>query len=226
MEKPGALSRGYARAKSIAVERFQLLVHIGALLPLVNLFWDHWTDGLTINPIQAATLRTGKIALVMLILTLACTPLNTLFGFRPAIKARRALGLYTFMYAAIHFYIFIGIDYAFDLELLIEAIFEKRYALVGFSAFLILLPLAITSFKVWQKKLGKNWKRLHRLVYLASLLVIVHYVWLVKSDIRVPLAYGGIVVALLLLRIPRVKKAAADFRQRLQRVVRTRSLTS
>jgi sulfoxide reductase heme-binding subunit YedZ len=226
VEKSSALSRGYGWARSFVFENFQLLVHIGALLPLANLLWDAWTDGLTINPIQAATLRTGKIALVMLTITLACTPLNTLFGFRPALKARRALGLYTFMYAAIHFYIFIGVDYAFDLELLKEAIFEKRYALVGFAAFLILLPLAVTSFKVWQKKLGKNWKRLHRLVYLAGLLVIVHYVWQVKSDIRVPLAYGALIGALLFLRIPPVKKVAASLRQRLQHIVRTRSLTS
>lgn len=226
VEKSNAISRGYSSVRAFVLEHFQLLVHIGALLPLANLLWDAWTDGLTVNPIQAATLRTGKIALVMLVLTLTCTPLNTLFGFRPALKARRLLGLYTFMYASIHFYIFVGVDYGFDLELLREAIFEKRYALVGFSAFLILLPLAITSFKVWQKKLGKNWKRLHRLVYLAGLLVIVHYVWLVKSDIRVPLAYGGLVAVLLFLRIPRVKKAAAGLRQRLQYIVRTKSLVS
>lgn len=226
VERSNTLSRSFDRAWAFLLERFQLLVHFAALLPLANLLWDAWTDNLTVNPIQAATLRTGKIALVMLVLTLTCTPLNTLFGFRPALKARRALGLYTFIYAAIHFSIFVGVDYAFDIELLKEAIFEKRYALVGFAAFLILLPLAITSFKVWQKKLGKKWKRLHRLVYLAGLLVIVHYAWSVKSDIRVPLAYGGLVVALLFLRIPRVKKSAAGLRQRLQYVVRTRSLIS
>jgi sulfoxide reductase heme-binding subunit YedZ len=221
--KPGVISSRVTRARLFILKHFQVLVHIGALLPLANLLWDAWNDDLTFNPIQAATLRTGKTALVLLILTLACTPLNTLFGFRPALKARRALGLYTFLYVAIHFYIFVGLDYVFDPELIKGAIFEKRYALVGFSAFLLLLPLAITSFKWWQKKLGKNWKRLHRLIYPAALLVIVHYVWLVKADIRVPLAFGALVVGLLILRIPRVKKATVALRQQVQNWLRTRS---
>jgi methionine sulfoxide reductase heme-binding subunit len=225
VESPGMLSTINIHVRAFLMKYFQLLVHIGALLPLANLLWDAWANDLTFNPIQAATLRTGKTALILLILTLACTPLNTLFGFRPALKARRTLGLYTFLYVTIHFYIFIGLDYVFDPELIKGAIFEKRYALVGFSAYMILLPLAVTSFKWWQKKLGKNWKRLHRMIYLAGLLVIVHYVWLVKSDIRVPLAYGAIVVMLLFLRIPRVKKAAIGLRQRLQNRLRTRSLS-
>jgi sulfoxide reductase heme-binding subunit YedZ len=219
----GVLSNITTRIRVLTSRYFQLLVHLGALLPLMNLLWDAWTNDLTFNPIQAATLRTGKTALILLILTLACTPLNTLFGFRPALKARRTLGLYTFLYVAIHLYIFVGLDYVFDPELIKGAILEKRFALVGFLAFLILLPLAVTSFKWWQKKLGKNWKRLHRLIYLAALLVIVHYIWLVKADIRVPLAYGAVVALLLLLRIPRVKKAAATFRQNLQNRLRTRS---
>ena len=224
--KSRLLSLGFARLRDLILSNFQLLVHIGALVPLAVLLWDASTDNLTVNPIQAATLRTGKIALVLLVLTLACSPINMLTGFRPALKARRALGLYTFMYAAIHFYIFVGLDYVFDPELLKEAIFEKRFALVGFGAFMILLALAVTSFKWWQKKLGRNWKRLHRLVYLAGLLVIIHYVWLVKSDIRVPLAYGALVGVLLIMRIPRLKKAVVRLRQRLQNFIRTRALTS
>jgi methionine sulfoxide reductase heme-binding subunit len=212
------------RARALLVKHFQLLVHIGALLPLANLLWDAWNNDLTVNPIQAATLRTGKTALILLILTLSATPLNTLFGFRPALKARRTLGLYTFLYVSIHLYIFVGLDYVLDPQLIKEAIFEKRYALVGFSAFLLLLPLAVTSFKWWQKKLGRTWTRLHRLIYPAALLVIIHYVWLVKSDIRVPLAYGAIVTLLLILRIPRVRKAASALRQNLQNRLRTRAL--
>ena len=164
------------------------------------------------NPIQEVTLRTGRYALILLILSLACTPLNTLLGFRWVLPLRKWLGLYAFMYASFHFLIFIGLDYGFDLELILEAIFEKRYALVGFTAFLILLPLAITSTKGWMKRLGKNWKRLHRWVYLASLLVIVHFVWLVKADIRRPLAYGAVVVLLLVLRTPWVRRKASKFR--------------
>ncbi len=184
----------------------QWLTHLGSLAPLAVILWLFFTDGLTVNPIQDITFRTGKAALVLLVLSLACTPLNTLFGFRAALKLRRPLGLYAFMYVCLHFLTFIGLDYGFDLGLIYEAIFEKRFALVGFTAFLILLPLAITSTKGWQKRLGKLWKTLHKGVYLAGLLAVVHYVWLVKSDVREPLAYGAVVVALLLVRVPAVKR--------------------
>src|SRR6185436_2665082 len=139
--------------------------------------------------------------LVLLILALACTPLNTIFGFRQVVGLRKSLGLYSFLYATLHFLTFVGLDYQFDPVLLKEAIFKKRYALVGFAAFLTLLPLAITSTKGWMRRLGRNWKRLHRLAYLAALLAVVHFVWLVKSDVREPLLYGAVVVSLLALRL-------------------------
>jgi len=191
--------------------KLQILVHLAGIFPLAWLLFDFFTNNLTVNPIQAVTLRTGKYALIFLILSLACTPLNTVFHFRQALKVRRALGLYAFFYAGLHFLIFIGVDYGFDPVLLKEAIFEKRFALVGFTAFLILLPLAITSTRGWMKRLGKNWFRLHRLVYLAALLVIVHYVWLVKSDIRVPILYGFVIIVLLILRIPIIRRFFGKF---------------
>jgi sulfoxide reductase heme-binding subunit YedZ len=194
--------------------RLQILVHLGSLVPLAVMVWDYFSNNLSINPIQDLTLRTGKTALVLLVLSLACTPANTLFGFREALRVRRPLGLYAFLYASIHFLIFVGLDYGFSWKLISEAIFEKRYALVGFSAFLILLPMAITSTKGWQKRLKKNWKRLHQLVYVAGLLVIAHYVWLVKSDIREPLIYGAIVAFLLLVRAPVLRKKITQFRHR------------
>ena len=194
------------------MKKLQILVHVGALFPLAWLLWDYLRDDLTANPIQAVTLRTGKAALILLILALAATPVNTVFGFRPAIKYRRTLGLYAFFYASLHFLIFIGLDYGFNLELIYEAIFEKRYALVGFAAGLILFALAITSTQGWKRRLRKNWKRLHRLVYLAGILVVVHYVWLVKSDIRVPLAYGAVVVLLLIARLPGVRRYLSGLR--------------
>jgi sulfoxide reductase heme-binding subunit YedZ len=192
--------------------KFQAAVHIAAWLPLILLVFNWTTNNLTFNPIQALELRTGKYALILLILALACTPLNTVFGFRQALKVRRALGLYAFMYASIHFLIFIGLDYQFDLILLQEAIFEKRYAFVGFAAGLILLALALTSTRGWMKRLGRTWTKLHKFVYLAGILVIVHYVWLVKSDIRIPLLYGALVLILLILRIPSVRRAASSLR--------------
>ncbi len=200
---------------------FQLLVHLGSLVPFGLLVWDGLTGGLTVNPIQEATLRTGKTALVLLVLSLAVTPLNTVFGFRAALRVRRPLGLYAFFYAAIHFLIFVGLDYSFDWALIKGAIFEKRFALVGFAAFLILLPLALTSTKGWQGRLKKRWKSLHKLVYLAALLVIVHYVWLVKADYREPLAYGAVVGLLLVLRLPPLRKRLSQLRHRLPRRKKT-----
>ena len=190
----------------------RILTHIGALIPLALLVWDYWGGRLSVNPIQDITLRTGKAALVLLVLSLACTPINSVFGFKPALRVRRALGLYAFMYVGLHFLIFVGLDYGFDWFLIREAILEKRYALVGFGAFLILLPLALTSTKGWMKRLGRLWKRLHRFVYLAALLAVVHFVWLVKSDIREPLLFGAVVVLLLLLRIPRIRRSVSHVR--------------
>jgi len=202
----------------------QIIVHIGAWVPLLWLLWDNYTGNLTINPIQAATQRSGKYALVLLVLSLAATPANTLFGFRQALKVRRALGLYAFMYAAIHLTIFAGLDYGLDWGLLQGAIFEKRFVLVGLAAFLILLSLAATSFKSSMKRMGKNWKRLHKLVYLAGGLVIVHYAWSIKGDvfrlqgdIWQPLLFGLILAFLLFLRIPFVRKWFSGARQRLNR---------
>jgi methionine sulfoxide reductase heme-binding subunit len=193
--------------------KFQWLVYLGGVLPLLSLIFDSLTNNLTVNPIQYLTVRTGKFALVMLILSLACTPVNTLFGFRQALKVRRPLGLYAFFYATLHFLIFLVVDYSLNVTLIKEAIFEKRFALVGFAAFLILLPLAITSTKGWMKRLGKSWTRLHKFIYLAGILVIIHYVWLVKSDIRVPLLYGLVVGILLIARIKPVRKALSRIRQ-------------
>ncbi len=190
----------------------RIAVHVGSLVPLAVLIWDYFQNRLTVNPIQAMTFRTGKTALVLLMLSLACTPVNTLLGFKSALKVRRALGLYAFMYAALHFSIFVGLDYGFDPVLLQEAIFEKRYALVGLAAGLIMLPLAITSTRGWMKRLGQRWKYLHRWVYLAALLAIVHFVWVVKADLREPLTYGAMVVLLLVLRVPIVRRAISQLR--------------
>ena len=117
-----------------------LVVHFGSLTPLVVIIWDFWHDELTVNPIQEATLLTGWYALVLLILSLACTPLNTFLGWRWVIPLRKWLGLYAFMYAAVHFLIFTVLDYGLDLSLIWAELAEKRFVLVGFAAFLILIP--------------------------------------------------------------------------------------
>jgi len=194
----------------------QLLTHIAALLPLAVLAWDFAQNQLTVNPIEEIQLRTGKYALVLLVLSLACTPINRIFGLKLVLPLRRLLGLYAFMYASLHFLNFVGLDYGFDFALIREDISEKRFALAGFAAFLSLLPLAITSSKGSMKRLGKNWERLHWLVYLAALLAVTHFIWQVKADIREPLLYGAVVVLLLIVRLPPVRKAVRELGSQLK----------
>ncbi len=199
----------------------QIVAHLAAWVPAILIGVDYLRDNWTVNPIQYLTFRTGWAAITLLAASLACTPANAVLNFKAALKIRRPLGLYAFFYALAHFLIFVVVDYGLDLNLIYEAIFEKRYALVGFAAFLILLPMALTSTRGWQRRLGKNWKRLHRLVYLAAALAVVHYIWLVKSDIRKPLVYAAIVAVLLLARTPRVRRALASVRARITSRVRT-----
>lgn len=155
--------------------------------------------------------------MILLVLSLACTPANAVFGFTQAIKVRRALGLYAFLYAAVHFSIFLGVDYRFDVGLIWLELAEKRYILVGAAALLILIPLAVTSTKGWQRRLKKNWKKIHRWVYVAAILVIFHYVWVQKADITQPLIWGAILGLLLVFRIPVVRRQVVQLRSRLTR---------
>jgi sulfoxide reductase heme-binding subunit YedZ len=195
---------------------FQIFVHLASLVPLALIVYLSLTDGLTANPVQDLTLRTGKAALWLLVLSLAATPMNTLFGFRQAIKVRRALGLYAFLYASLHVIVFFYIDYALDFALILQDVGSKRYVIIGAATFLVLLPLALTSTRGWMKRLGKNWKRLHKLVYLAGVLAVVHYVWLVKSDIREPLAFGLAVGLLLLARVPSVRRPLSNLHMQMR----------
>ncbi len=194
------------RSRQITILR--IVVHIAALLPLVVLIWDFTQGNLTANPIREAQLRTGASAINLLMLSLACTPINILTGFRSVLSLRRPLGIYAFFYALLHFINFIGIDYGFDFALIREDIFEKRYAIAGFASFILLLPLAITSIKRLRQRLGINWQRLHWLVYLAATLAVVHYTWQTKTDIRLPFIYGGVLVILLAIRLPIVRSFA------------------
>jgi sulfoxide reductase heme-binding subunit YedZ len=193
----------------------QILVHAAALLPLAWTVWQYTQGMFLVDPVREITTRTGRIALILLLLSLSCTPLNTLFGFKQALKVRRPLGLYAFLYASLHFATFVWLDYGLDLQLLWQAIFEQRYVIVGFAAGLLMLVLAITSTRSWQARMGKNWKRLHRLVYLAGILAVIHFAWLVK-DIRVPLGYGAVLAVLLVLRLPPLRRAASSARHNLK----------
>jgi sulfoxide reductase heme-binding subunit YedZ len=191
----------------------QAAVHVGALLPLVVLLWDGMHGNLTVNPIQAITARTGRTALVLLLISLACTPASKIFRVKKAIRWRRPLGMYAFLYICLHFFTFAVLDYGLDLNQIGQTLFEKRYALVGLIASLLLVPLAITSTRGWMRRLGKNWRRLHWLVYPAAVLAILHWTWLVKADRRLPYLYGAILAVLLLMRIGPIKRALVTLTQ-------------
>ena len=190
----------------------RILFHIAALLPLALLIWDFTQGSLTANPIQEITLRTGIYSLILLVLSLACTPVGTVFGLKSLLPLRRPLGLYGFMYASLHTLNFIGLDYGFDLNLLREDVFGKGYIWAGIVALLALLPVAVTSTNGWMKRLGKNWGHLHWLVYPAALLATTHFLLLVKFDFSEPLLYLVVVILLLLVRLPAVRKAINKFR--------------
>ncbi|MEP0807284.1 MAG: sulfoxide reductase heme-binding subunit YedZ [Chloroflexota bacterium] len=208
----------------------QVAVHGYAWSVLVILVFQFFTDNLTANPIQALEQRTGRHALTLLVLSLACTPLNTLFKWNELLKRRRALGLYAFLYAVIHVLIFLHLDYGLAWSLIAQTIFEKPFIVMGVISFLLLIPLAWTSFDIWKKRLGKTWKRIHQTVYLIAPLVVLHYAWSKKGDffalqgeILRPLTYGLVVVLLLILRIPQVRKAAASLRDRILPLLRKRT---
>jgi sulfoxide reductase heme-binding subunit YedZ len=192
----------------------QIITYIAVWVPLTVLIWDLTHDNLGADIIREATLRTGKTALVLLVLSLACTPVSTILNYKTLLKLRRPLGLYSFMYASIHFAIFIGVDYFFDLTLIKEALLEKRFAIVGLTTGLILLVLAITSTQGWKRRLKKRWARLHKLAYLAGFLATVHFVWLVKQGVVEPWIWMGVVLILLLARVPPVKRFTLALRSK------------
>jgi sulfoxide reductase heme-binding subunit YedZ len=207
-----------------ALKRFtplQIFMHLAAWFPVVRLLVKALIGDLTANPIQYIEQQTGYAAIVFLFLSLACTPLNSLFGWRELLQRRRALGLYAFMYAVIHVVIFADLDYGLAWSLIVETVLQKPYIVVGALAFLLLIPIAFTSFDVWKMRLKKNWKRLHTLVYVIAPLVVLHYAWgrkgnffALEGDVVQPLIFGLIFVLLMALRVPAVRRFIASSRTR------------
>jgi len=201
----------------------QIAVHVYAWSAIAHILFDFITGNISPNPIQDLEQRTGRHAITLLVLSLACTPLNTLFKWSEVLKRRRALGLYAFMYATIHILIFINLDYGLAWSLIVQTVFEKPYIVVGLISFLMLIPLAVTSFDIWKRRLGKNWKRLHQIIYWIAPLAVLHYAWGKKGDffalqgeIIRPLIYAAIVILLLIVRIPAVRRAVASVRDRIR----------
>ena len=175
---------------------------MGATAPALSILMRARSGALGANPIAEALNELGLMALVLLIASLACTPLQTLFGWTWPIRARRLLGLLAFTYAALHVTVYAGLDQGLDVRAILADVVKRKFIFVGFAAFVMLIPLAWTSTKGAVRRMGYvKWKRLHLLVYPAALCAVVHFVWRVKKDLSEPLVFAAILGALLLVRV-------------------------
>ncbi len=181
------------------------LVWLLGLAPAVWLVWRGFTDRLGANAIEEVLHRLGDTSLITLLVALSITPVRRLTGWNILAPLRRPIGLFAFFYLTMHFLWYAVIDEGLAFEFIIEDVIERPYILAGFTGWLLLIPLAITSTKGWIRRLKKNWRRLHRLVYVASGLGVLHFYWQVKADTYWPIVAITVMVVLMLLRIPRRK---------------------
>ena len=202
------------------------VVFLLCLGPFLRLVVDGIRGDLTANPIEDLTLRTGWWAITLLMVTLAITPVRRLTGWNRLVQYRRMLGLFAFFYASLHVAVYFGLDQLLSFEYIAEDILDRPYITVGFTAWLLLVPLAITSTRGWIRRLGKRWQKLHRLVYVSAALAVLHFLWLVKADTREPLIYAAVLGILLALWLySRKKKPGQSFFQVVDRIVIVVALT-
>lgn len=179
------------------------------ILGLAPLGWVGWlalTDGLGANPVEFLLHRAGDTALVLLLVGLSITPIRRLTGWNHVIKVRRTIGLFAFFYASLHLLVYLVLDQGLAWGFIWEDVSDRLYITVGLAAFLLLAPLAVTSTRGWIRRLGKRWQRLHRLVYPAAGLGVVHFYWQVKADTYWPLMAAGVLAGLMIFRLPRVRE--------------------
>ena len=179
----------------------KLVLFSAALVPLARLAWKALHDGLGANPIEVITHSTGDWTLILILTTLSITPLRRITRQYWLIGVRRMIGLFAFFYGTLHFLTYIWLDKFFDVHEMWKDIAKRPFITVGFSAFVLMLPLALTSTAGSIRRLGgRNWQRLHRLIYATAILGVIHYLWLVKADKHKPLEYGAVLSVLLLYR--------------------------
>ncbi len=207
----------------------RIAVHLLAWLPLVYLIYGFFANLETVNPIQYLEQILGRIAIYWLVAALAVTPLYTLTGYRDLPNRRRAVGLYAFMYVCLHLLVFSGLDYAFNLPQIWSLVIGKVYLWVGVLAVLLLIPLAVTSFDYFIRKMAKNWKRLHWLVYPAVVVSILHYglaqkgdLFTLRGNVLRPFLWLVLTFVLLIMRLPSVRRLVSGTRRKM--VVRFRHL--
>jgi sulfoxide reductase heme-binding subunit YedZ len=178
------------------------LIWVLCLAPTAYLGWLAWKQDLTANPIERITHFTGDWALRLIIVTLAITPLRRLLLQPDLIRFRRLIGLFAFFYACLHFLTYVVLDHFFDFGEMARDVVKRPYITAGFTAFILLIPLAVTSTTGWIRHLGgKRWQNLHRLIYVTAVAAVIHYYWLVKSDKRLPIFYGCLVGLELAARV-------------------------
>jgi methionine sulfoxide reductase heme-binding subunit len=180
----------------------KVVVFLVSAIPFLQLSWGLLRNDLGINPVETLQHTTGDWTLRFLIFTLAITPLRKTFKLPELIRFRRMLGLFAFFYVVLHFVTYLGPDQSFNFSGMWDDVAKRKFVTVGFAAFLLLIPLAITSTTGWIRRLGgKRWQALHRSIYVCAILGVIHYYWLVKSDVRKPIFYGVLVGILLLWRV-------------------------
>lgn len=192
------------------IKYFKPFVFILCLLPLGIIILDIYYNNLGAEPVKKIMNHFGEWTLIFICLTLTMSPLKRITNLGFWIKFRRMLGLFVFFYATIHLLTYVGLDYRFDWEPIIKDVLKKKYIFIGFSAWLLLIPLAITSSQKMIKLLKNNWKRLHRLIYIIAIFGSLHYIWLSKTIFFKPLVYLVIILVLLALRI-KIKKRNVNY---------------
>jgi len=188
----------------------KVVIFILSLVPIFYIIYQIITNQLGPEPIKDITHHTGKWTLYFIVITLAMTPLKKITKLNIWVNYRRMFGLFIFFYASVHLMTYVGLDYRFDLASIGDDIIKKKYIFIGFSAWLLLIPLAVTSNKWMIKVLKNKWKKLHRLIYLISLFGAIHYLWLVKRDLTEPLIFLTIILILLTFRF-KFKKRYFDW---------------
>jgi sulfoxide reductase heme-binding subunit YedZ len=179
----------------------KVVVFLLCLVPLSVLVWKGFNGLLGANPVDVITRSTGRWTLTFLLITLSMTPLRKLAAMPWLVRFRRMLGLFAFFYGTLHMMTYVWLDKSFDVHAMLHDIYKRRFITAGMTAFTLMLPLALTSTAGWIRRLGgKRWQKLHRLIYLSAAAGVVHFIWLVKADLRKPLTYGAILVVLLLYR--------------------------
>ena len=186
-------------------------IFLVCLLPVASLLWRGLHNGLTANPIEFITHATGDWTLRFILVTLCITPLRKLLALPELIRFRRMVGLFAFFYGCLHFTTYIWLDKFFDLKEVWKDIAKRPYITVGFLAFVLLIPLAITSTAGWIRRLGgRRWQLLHRAIYISAVAGVIHYYWLVKSAVLRPLAFGAIIAVLLIWRLAAMFRSWSD----------------